>query len=68
MMAYKIVGTKEDQTVRSERESLLIAAAKARVWSRAGWQVVVTDSEGKTLGPTGFEKLFDTSMPAKKTA
>ena len=68
VMAYKIVGTKEDQTVRSERESLLIAAAKARVWSRAGWQVVVTDSEGKTLDPTGFEKLFDTSAPAKKTA
>ena len=68
MMAYKIVGTKEDQTVRSERESLLIAAAKARVWSRAGWNVVVTDSEGKTLDPTGFEKLFETSAAAKKTA
>ena len=49
-------------------DHLDLAAAKARVWSRAGWQVVVTDSEGKTLDPTGFEKLFDTSMPAKKTA
>jgi hypothetical protein len=68
VMAYKIVGTKEDQTVRSERESLLIAAAKARVWSRQGWDVVVTDSEGKMLDPTGFEKLFETSAPEKKTA
>ena len=54
MVAYKIVGTKEHQTVRSERESLLIAAAKARVWSREGWVVVVTDSEGKTLDPEGL--------------
>lgn len=65
-MAYKIVGTKEDQTVRSERESLLIAAAKARVWSREGWQVVVTDSEGNTLDPASFEELFN--APARKTA
>jgi hypothetical protein len=66
MMAYKIVGTKEDQTVRSQRESLLIAAAKARVWSRQGWDVVVTDSEGKTLDPAGFEELFATPKAAKK--
>ena len=65
-MAYKIVGTKEDQTVRSERESLLIAAAKARVWTREGWQVVVTDSEGNALDPAGFEELFNT--PARKMA
>jgi hypothetical protein len=57
-MGYKIVGTKEDQTVRSERQSLLIAAAKARVWSREGWQVIVTDGEGNTLDPADLEKLF----------
>jgi hypothetical protein len=67
MMAYRIVGTKEDQTVRSQRESLLIAAAKARVWSREGWDVVVTDSEGKTLDPTDFEKLFAASEAVKKS-
>ena len=57
-MGYKIVGTKEDQTLRSERQSLLIAAAKARVWSREGWQVIVTDDEGNTLNPADFENLF----------
>jgi hypothetical protein len=66
-MPYKIVGTKEDQTVRSERESLLIAAAKARVWSREGWQVVVTDSDGKTLDPAGFDELF-APKPLKQSA
>jgi hypothetical protein len=58
-MSYKIVATKEDQTVSSARQSLLIAAAKARVWASEGWQVIVTDGEGKTLDPADFEKLFE---------
>jgi len=57
-MSYKIVATKEDQTVSSTRQSLLIAAAKARVWASEGWQVIVTDGEGKTLDPGDLEKLF----------
>ena len=58
-MSYKIVATKEDQTIRSVRQSLLIAAAKARVWASEGWEVVVTDGEEKTLDPADFEKLFE---------
>jgi hypothetical protein len=58
-MSYKIVATKEDQTMRSVRQSLLIAAAKARVWASEGWEVVVTDGEDTTLDPTDFEKLFE---------
>ena len=58
-MSYKIVATKEDQTMRSVRQSLLIAAAKARVWASEGWEVVVTDGEGKALDPAGFDKLFE---------
>src|SRR6516164_8408605 len=58
-MSYKIVATKEDQTMRSVRQSLLIAAANARVWASEGWQVVVTDGEEKTLDPADFEKLFE---------
>ena len=34
-MAYKIIAQKDDTTVRSERKSLLIAAAKARIWAAA---------------------------------
>lgn len=59
-MTYTIVATKGDSILRSERESLLIAAAKARVWARVGWHVVVTDGEGKTLDPAEFERLFAT--------
>ena len=58
-MSYKIVATKEDQTMRSVRESLLIAAAKARVWASEGWEVIVADGEERTLDPVDFEKLFE---------
>jgi hypothetical protein len=58
-MSYKIIATKEDQTMRSVRQSLLIAAAKARVWASEGWEVVVTDGEERTLDPANFEKLFE---------
>jgi len=57
-MAYKIVAQKDDTIVRSERNSLLIAAAKARVWAEEGWDVSVTDSEGKKLDRAELDELF----------
>ena len=50
-MAYKIVAERDSETVRSERDSLLIAIAKARIWADEGWRVVVTDEHGVTLDP-----------------
>jgi hypothetical protein len=57
-MGYKIVAQKDDTTVRSERNSLLIAAAKARIWIEEGWDVSVTDSEGKKLDRAELDGLF----------
>ena len=57
-MAYKIVAQKDEVTVRSERNSLLIAAAKARIWAEEGWEVSVTDGEGKKLDRAQLEGLF----------
>jgi len=57
-MAYKIVAQKDEVTVRSERRSLLIAAAKARIWADEGWDVSVTDSEGKKLDRAELDLLF----------
>jgi hypothetical protein len=57
-MRYKIVAQKDDTTVRSERNSLLIAAAKARIWIEEGWDVSVTDSEGKKLERAELDGLF----------
>ena len=57
-MAYKIVAQKDEVTVRSQRNSLLIAAAKARIWAEEGWDVSVTDSEGKELDRAELDHLF----------
>jgi hypothetical protein len=64
-MPYKIVATRGDEVLRSERESLLIAAAKARVWASVGWHVVVTDPDGKTVDPAEFERLFAPPDPRR---
>jgi hypothetical protein len=57
-MPYKIVAQKNGKTVRTERTSLLIAAAKARVWSSEGWNVEVTDGDGRLLDPAKFDQLL----------
>lgn len=65
-MTYKIVATKDDQTLRSERQSLLIAAAKARVWASEGWHVIVTDADGRRLDPAEIERPFAPPDPRRK--
>ena len=57
-MAYQIVAVRENETVRCERMSVLIAIAKARVWTSEGWQVVITDEEGRTVEPAEYDKLL----------
>jgi hypothetical protein len=57
-LAYQIVAVRENETVKCERSSVLIAIAKARVWTSEGWQVSITDQEGKTLEPAEFDKML----------
>jgi hypothetical protein len=47
-LAYTITAQRENETVRSERVSELIAIAKARVWASEGWLVVISDGNGKS--------------------
>lgn len=56
-MVYKIVAERENQKLQSERTSVLIAIAKARVWASEGWQVVVTDASGTAFVPAQFDDL-----------
>ena len=56
-MVYKIVAERENQKLQSERASVLIAIAKARVWASEGWQVVVTDGSGTAFVPAQFDDL-----------
>ena len=46
-MAYSIVAERENETVRMDRMSSLMALAKARVWASEGWDVtiIVRDEE-----------------------
>jgi hypothetical protein len=62
-MVYKIVAERENQKLQSERASVLIAIAKARVWASEGWQVVVTDGDGTAFAPAQFDDLVSLRCP-----
>jgi len=53
-----MVAEREGSTVSVERESPLIMVAKARIWASEGWQVVITDADGKSYEPAEFESLL----------
>jgi hypothetical protein len=57
-VVYKVVMKKDNQTIKLERNSLLIAVAKARVWAEEGWQVTVTDGDDKVIDPSEFDRLL----------
>jgi hypothetical protein len=42
---FAIVVKKDRQTVTMNRNSFLIAIAKARVWASEGWDVTIVDNE-----------------------
>jgi hypothetical protein len=53
-----MVAQRENQTIRNDRNSALIVLANARVWESEGWQVTITDANGKQFDPAGFESLL----------
>ena len=56
-LAYRMVAERDNEKVKVERQSSLIIVAKARVFASAGWQVVITDEEGKSYAPAEFDRL-----------
>jgi hypothetical protein len=54
-LAYTMVAERDNQRVTKERTSALILLANARVWASEGWQVSITDADGKELDSAGFE-------------
>lgn len=44
-MSFRIVAKREDETVRTDRDSWLIATARARVWASEGWDVTIVVRE-----------------------
>jgi hypothetical protein len=57
-LVYKMVAERGNETVKSERTSSLITIARARVWASEGWQVTITNDEGKVFAPAEFENLL----------
>ena len=57
-MAYRIVAERENETVRMDRMSSLMAMAKARVWASEGWEVtiIVRDEDGSA--PAEADRLL----------
>jgi hypothetical protein len=54
-MAYRIVAERDNETVRMDRMSSLMALAKAKVWASEGWDVtiIVRDEDEVATGETG---------------
>jgi hypothetical protein len=52
-----MVATRENQTIRNQRNSALFVLANARVWASEGWQVTITDADGRQFDAAGFESV-----------
>ena len=64
-MPYKITAKRDDSSLHCERQSLLVIAAKARVWAEEGWEVLVKDEGGNSLDVgTELDKLFGKPVAA----
>ena len=57
-LAYKMIAERDNETVKIERTSSFVIVAKARIWASEGWQVVITDADGKSYAPAEFERLL----------
>jgi hypothetical protein len=60
-MAFRIVAERENSVVRMERNSSLMAIAKARVWASEGWQVTIVAEDRHPLSE--FDRLSAAPRP-----
>jgi hypothetical protein len=57
-MAYRIVAERENETVKMDRTSALLAVAKARVWASEGWNVTIFVADENGIAPAQGRKLL----------
>jgi hypothetical protein len=55
-MAYRIVAERDNETVRMDRMSSLMAVAKARVWASEGWEVTIIVRDDDELARAGSDR------------
>jgi hypothetical protein len=56
-MAYRIVAERNDETVRMDRSSALVAVAKAKVWASEGWKVTIIVGDENQIAPADARSL-----------
>ena len=57
-MTYRIVAERENETVRMDRTSSLMAIAKARVWASEGWDVTIIVGDQELAVPVEQDVLL----------
>jgi hypothetical protein len=57
-MAYRIVAERDNETVRMDRMSSLMAMAKARVWASEGWEVTIIVRDEDELASSETDRLL----------
>ncbi len=57
-MAFQIVAKRDSETVTMQRDSSLIALAKARVWASEGWDVTIIVRDEEKLPPVESKPLL----------
>jgi hypothetical protein len=57
-LAYRMIAERDNETVKIERTSSFVIVAKARIWASEGWQVAITDADGKSYALAEFDQLL----------
>jgi hypothetical protein len=57
-MTYRIVAERDNETVRMDRMSSLMAVAKAKVWASEGWEVTIIVQDEAELAPLDTDRLL----------
>jgi hypothetical protein len=58
IMTYRIVAERDNETVRMDRASSLIALAKARIWASEGWDVTIIVGDQELAVPVEQDLLL----------
>ena len=65
-MVYRIVAERENETVKMDRASALLAVAKARVWASEGWHVTsIVAEENEIAAPAEARVPAEDRVPAE---
>ena len=58
MTAFTVHASKSGETVQTVRISPTMTVAKARALRSEGWQVHITDAQGKRFEPADFDQVL----------